>query len=654
MLIQRYFFATKNLWYEHCHLGLSLLANPTYGLFYAPNLIFEFVSFSAAYRVMFVLHFLIFAAGAYHWLRDLGHRTLSVIVVTLMFLASGIWFSTAMKFQHLIYPVAWFPWVCLFARQSLLSVFARNFSAGKVLLTGALIGIAASSGDIAAVLYGALLCVVVGFCEWLSQQSRARHNSPFGKLSLNQKILDFVTICSLVVTGILLTYGPQLVSVLQSFFESERLQGLPLREALAYSSHPRRWIEFFSNIYGLDTSAEFTGKHLTSDIAGRGHWWLTSIFFGPSAAVMFILGILGLFQRKDIRQNGYVLLSAFFLFFAAGQWNPFVVALLETFPKLIFLRYPEKLLVPSTFCALPVLALGFDKIIELIEILPHKWSRVTLLGAFVAVSILTPLVATPTVPLTSAHVSKIPTIIRQYIAETNGSHATQLRAITRFANESVKHARSFDEIQVMRFGTSFWGGHDLFCPDATLNAVAGLQRPEVFYNRPSRERLGVSDMLVMGSLPDEIVHELRQQTLQITAQSADGYIRLIHDPRPIEYFDTTYAGDGCRSHITQTRHLPGKLFQFDVRTNCDMQFWLRQSWSPDWLVKINGDEAKVESSKIEGFHVSVKRADEVQRLSFEFSPTWKLLMLSLAIAFQFGAIAAVGVQARNNGMSHFF
>lgn len=247
-------------------------------------------------HVAFNLHFLIHLAAAYFIIRALTRSTFAAS----LYVMSGIAIS-ATAFYNLIVAVAMIPLAFLGA------------SRRSPLLLGIAFGLLALAGEPVMIL-GAALSVAILALDRIPIRSWA-----------------------LAVLIAFVTASPLLIAYSEIAREVERSVGMSSRTVLNASLHPIRIVELFAGpVIGVlnDPGAQFRAR------------LFSTIFLG-------FIAVPALFRRSR-----HVVVAAVMLFFALGRFNPIIAALVDAFPSMRIVRFPEKLALPMTV-AIVVLAAGY-------------------------------------------------------------------------------------------------------------------------------------------------------------------------------------------------------------------------------------------------------------------------------------------------------
>lgn len=245
-------------------------------------------------HVAFNLHFLLHLIAAFFVVRALTRSNFAAA----MYALSGIAIS-ATAFYNLIVAVAMIPLAFLGA------------SRRSPLILGIAFGLLALAGEPVMVL-GAAMAV--------------------GILALD-RIPIRSWILAVAITFVIAS--PQLIAYGEIAGEVERSVGMSSRTVLNASLHPVRIVELFAGpILGVLNNA---GGAFRARL-------FSTIFLG-------FIAVPALFRRSR-----YVVVAAVMLFFALGRFNPVIVALVDAFPAVRIVRFPEKFALPMTVALVVLVA----------------------------------------------------------------------------------------------------------------------------------------------------------------------------------------------------------------------------------------------------------------------------------------------------------
>ena len=135
------------------------------------------------------------------------------------------------------------------------------------------------------------------------------------------------------------------IPAFELFFESSRSNGLSYQEAIPFSFHPKRIIEFFySGLFGFYANSSFNGNHLlVKDFPFSPRFWTDSLFVG----IPFFGLFFSFFRFKNYIKEWSLLI--FFLFLSFGDHFFLFKLLFNYFPFFDLFRFPSKYLVFVNF-----------------------------------------------------------------------------------------------------------------------------------------------------------------------------------------------------------------------------------------------------------------------------------------------------------------
>jgi hypothetical protein len=245
-------------------------------------------------HVAFNLHFFLHLIAAFFVMRALTRSEFAAA----MYALSGIAISAA-AFYNLIVAVAMIPLAFLGASRR--SPFLLGLAFGLLALAGEPVMIFGT-----ALAVGILAIDRVPIRSWL--------------LSIG--------ICFMIAS-------PQLIAYSEIAREVERSVAMSSRTVLNASLHPLRILELFVGpILGVLNSA---GGPMRTRL-------FSTIFLG-------IIAVPALFRRSR-----YVLVAAVMLFFALGRFNPIVAGIVDAFPSVRIIRFPEKFALPMIVALVVLIA----------------------------------------------------------------------------------------------------------------------------------------------------------------------------------------------------------------------------------------------------------------------------------------------------------
>lgn len=304
------------LWERHIAMGFPLLADFQSGVFYPPHLLFLFLPFFDAVRVVFVFHYLIAVTGSYFLCRRWNYPPYQAIIGALLFTLGGTMVSLTNLLNH-FQSAVWLPWGVLLWEKFLDECCWRNFIILTLVLLLQLLG-----GSPEIYVMSALLLMLDGLTV-----QKAKGHVRFTRMVCQLSAVN------LLVAGLAMA---QLLPTIELFLESRRQEPMPYAEAASWSLHPMALL----NLIFLDKTVEMgmsRGAQLffSSDIP-----FFISYYFGAIFLFGFGLWLCYSSTKERIILGGLIGIS---LLLAFGAFTPVYPFLFEQVPVFRAFRYPEKL-----------------------------------------------------------------------------------------------------------------------------------------------------------------------------------------------------------------------------------------------------------------------------------------------------------------------
>jgi hypothetical protein len=114
------------LWDRHMSMGFPLLADFQSGSFYPPHLLFLVWPFFTAIRILYVLHYMVAALGAYRLCRHWGYPPYLALIGGELFALGGTLVSLSNVLNH-FQTAVWLPWVVLWWEKTRLLSDQKSF-----------------------------------------------------------------------------------------------------------------------------------------------------------------------------------------------------------------------------------------------------------------------------------------------------------------------------------------------------------------------------------------------------------------------------------------------------------------------------------------------------------------------------------------------
>jgi hypothetical protein len=461
-----------------------------------------------------MLHYLLLAIGLFFWSKRIGISTFNACFVIPLFAASGLIYSAYFRSSIYFYPICWYPFCAVFAidiarRPNVFSAFAFAVS----------LCMTALAGDIFSVGFAGIISAL-SFLSAL--HGKDTPNKILGYLRQVPVLLIIVFIC----LGFVVYQSQSMLKI------SNRAHGFTAADVLFFSFHPIRFLEFFFNpfeLFGLTSKM----SEFQTGAASKNRWWHESVYMGPLAAALVIVGIKASF--KDKKYLYYLGGFLVFAFLAMGSWNPIVNYLVEVMPqKLRIFRYPAKLLVPAFVALFPILMLGNDRILTTLKsrLSPSNF-RLALI--FYALALITP-------PALQSLKNQI------FIPSATFDRPPILRELPPFEQDERKFAvfagidtkpyryKDIPTDILTSYGPAIWGERQTICTDSALSDHFYIH-PKFFHLREVREAYGVTHLVVFDkmNLNQQLLRkDVLSGELNIVAEDEANKIIIIADKKPIK------------------------------------------------------------------------------------------------------------------------
>lgn len=314
--------------------GAPLLANPAYGVFYPPNLLYLGADAARSMTVLTVAHFIVGGVGAWRLARRFELSRAAAWVAAAGFVLSGPAVSST-AYPNLSWPLAWLPWALVAHDEAVRGRTGKGI-AGLALCWFSMV----SMGDpvvLAAALLGSALLASRDI--W---SRPARSIAAPGVAALLALVLS----------------SPLLVAILRYAPQSVRGAGFKADGIVQWSLHPLLLVgTFLPNPFGdpsLSGPAGFWADALAFD---RGKPLLAGLYVGGLTLSLAVLGALRRSRYRGILLAWLVVLVAL----ALGKYGP-IYPVLRDMPGFDALRYPTKWIVPAMLPLALLAASGLDAI----------------------------------------------------------------------------------------------------------------------------------------------------------------------------------------------------------------------------------------------------------------------------------------------------
>lgn len=304
------------LWNRHFAMGFPVLADFQSGVFYPPHLLFLFLPFFAAIRLVYVFHYLVAGIGGYLLWRHWNYPRYLSIAGALLFALGGTMVSLINLLNH-FQAAVWLPWAILFWERFLQRKSWRRFVVLAAVLS---IQFLAGSPEI----YG--MTVILLFLDVTRTQELDIQNGVWRKLG-------WLTAANFVVVAVA---AIQVLPTIELVLQSRRQEGIPYPEAISWSLNPWSLL----NLVFLDKSVDMGVGDGTQLFFDRDIPLLVSHYFG----VILFFGITFWFHNSSVREKlTFGLVFVVSLVLAFGNFTPIYPLLYKSVPVFRAFRYPEKL-----------------------------------------------------------------------------------------------------------------------------------------------------------------------------------------------------------------------------------------------------------------------------------------------------------------------
>jgi len=315
-------------WNPYWGSGQPLAANPDYGTFYLPQWLIVLPPFEFWFRVHFVLHLCVAAAGAFWLLRRWTSRIESAFFGAIVYSLGGLTVSLTSLLPYL-YCIAWLPWILWAVDRMIERLSMRRFAAAALFIALPMLG-----GEPVTI---AQICLIVLVA------AAVRRRSPRAVLAAAAAEL----------TGALVAVV-QIVPAADLLRDTARASGFSFDVVSRWSTPPLRLLDLLI--------PQFTGpgaEHFRMYWATAKYGWLDpfypAIYFG---VIPVALAIAGLTIRLPGRTTVAGMLGASIVL-ALGAHTPLLRLLYDAHLFRSF-RYPEKFLILGLVPLMLFSAIAFD------------------------------------------------------------------------------------------------------------------------------------------------------------------------------------------------------------------------------------------------------------------------------------------------------
>jgi hypothetical protein len=322
------------LWNRHAGMGFPLLADFQSGTFYPPHLLLFVFPFFSAIQILFILHYVIAATGAYMLCRHWRYCRALAVLGALLFTLGGIMISLTNLLNH-FQTAVWLPWSVYLWE----SVLRKGSWKSFVLLSGVLL-IQFLGGSPEIYILSAGLLFFNGIAITYSEDRRRYARSIYLFLAAN------ITVAALAMV--------QLLPTIELILESRRQEPIPYAEAVNWSLRPLSLL----NLIFLDKEVSTRVAVGAQPFFGLGVPFFISYYMGAVALFGVCLWLLFSTRREKLFLSTLVIAS---ITLALGSFTPIYAFLYQHIPLFGILRYPEKFFFFTYALILYIILSGLDK-----------------------------------------------------------------------------------------------------------------------------------------------------------------------------------------------------------------------------------------------------------------------------------------------------
>ncbi len=341
------------LWNPFEHFGESVIVNPNYLLFYPTTWLTWVLPAAYGFKLHFVLHFFLAAAGAFLLARRIGLKPFPCYVAGALFVFSGPVMSLG-NFYNVLPATAWMPLAVLAADYQMRRGGWRG--AGLVATCLAL-QVFAGSPLISLVTIALVLGWAIAFYgDFAASFWAAANRRLFGRF----------------LWGLMLAGGLAAVQVVPTLWHlrhTQRAGHFTYQHSLFWSLHPLKFVEMLSPQFWGDPFLDEGLPWLY--LEGRELYLFPSVFIGLVPLALAMVAVLvrrgtGSEAATDgIRATHlWLVVGMVSLALALGRFTPFGLVFYDLIPLFRIFRFPVKFLVPFTLAATQLAALGVQYLLN--------------------------------------------------------------------------------------------------------------------------------------------------------------------------------------------------------------------------------------------------------------------------------------------------
>ncbi len=327
------------LWNPFEHFGEPVVVNPNYLLFYPTTWLTWVLPPAYGFKLHFVLHFFLLAAGSFLLARRIGLKPLGCYVAGALFVFSGPAMSLG-NFYNMLPAVAWMPMVVLAADYQM-----RHGGWRGAGLFAASLALQLFAGEPLTSLATAALAL--GWCITFHGEGR----SCFWNAANRAVLARFAG-------GVALAIGLAAIQVFPALRHAPltgRTTYLTFERSFFWSLHPLKLAEMLCpELWGNPISdADLPWLYLE----GREPYLLLSVFLGLAPLALALVAVLARWNRAT---RFWTLVAAVSLLLALGRFTPLSYVFYYVIPVFRIVRFPVKLLLPATLAVAQLAALGVE------------------------------------------------------------------------------------------------------------------------------------------------------------------------------------------------------------------------------------------------------------------------------------------------------
>jgi hypothetical protein len=326
-------------WNPYLNYGEPVLANPNFLFFYPSTLLVVLLPVDFGYKLHYIVHFVLAAAGTYLLARRWAQSRSAAFFAGFVFAFSGPVLSLGNFYNH-VAAAAWIPWALLLTDRALEGRSRRPW----ILLT-----LVFTLQFLAAEPFTLIATFGLSLAYALFRVGSIRRPLAAANARL---VAGFVLVGALM----LALSAVQLLPSIDLLSHSRRgTEGLPFNETTSWSFHPLLMLELV--LPGLFGSALEAPSLWTLVLNCRNMPYFPSLFVG---FVPLLFALVGWALGRDRRRNFAALSALVLLVLSFGRFTPVFALAYLLLPPLALVRFPVKLLVPALLFAALLAGWGFD------------------------------------------------------------------------------------------------------------------------------------------------------------------------------------------------------------------------------------------------------------------------------------------------------